>query len=184
MLNQELTAEELYQKSAIVRDWLSRYREREQEIDDQIELVERLQARMVSTSAKEVTGMPRGSTSSADRLASMVAQKDELEAEIRELIKQRDESRACIEIVLKKLSKADERAVIRLRYIGRSSWTDVAEAMFGREDKFEEKQESYLRRTTKLHSRALKDMTAYIYMSKDMSSEMQRVKLSIRTGES
>lgn len=183
-LNQEYAAEELHEKANLVKSWLNRYREREREIDDQIELVERLQARMVSTSAKEITGMPRGSSSSADRLESMVAQKDELEAEIRELIRQRDESRACVELVLKRLPKADERAVIRLRYIGRSSWIDVVEAMFGREENFEEKQESYLRRTTKLHLRALNDMADCIYIKSDQSPEMQRVRQSIKSGES
>ncbi len=153
-----------------VKRWLVRYREREQEIDDQIELVERLQARMESTSAKEITGMPRGSSSSADRLASMVAQKDELESYIHVLIQKREDSRRYIEDVVKHLPKADEKAVIRLRYIGRSSWTEVVFMMFGKNDGFDEKQESYLRRVTKLHGRALEDMAEYILSTK--SAEM------------
>lgn len=162
----ETAVGELDSMAQDVKKWLVRYREREQEIDDQIELVERLQSQMTSTSAKEITGMPRGSSSSGDRLASMVAQKDELETEIRNLIRQREESRRYIEEAVKHLPKAEEKAVIRLRYIGRSSWTEVVAMMFGKNDGFDEKQESYLRRVTKTHGRALEDMAAYILSTK------------------
>lgn len=82
----------------------------------------------------------------------------ELEEQIDRLKAEEKQERNAIEGLILQLSDPDERAVIRLRYFDRADWNDVAFALFGTEPDYLTRSESYLRRTYKIHGRALLDL--------------------------
>lgn len=148
--------------STVIKNWLVQYRERWKDIETQDELFQRIKERMVSTSAKEMTGMPHSGDPASDKFAFMISQKDEVDARIKELIQKQEEQRKIINELIARLRSADERSVITLRYLSDSSWNAVNEMMFGARDDYEDKEESYLRRITKAHGRALHNIAMYV----------------------
>ena len=138
-----------------VKDRLTAYRESDRDIENQTELLEKLIARLEGVGAQEITDMPKAPSQSYDRMSDLVSQKIELEEMIGEDIAALREERKYFEKILRKLKKADERAVIRFRYFMRMNWSDVTEALFGAKTDFLDKEDSYNRRVTQLHCQAL-----------------------------
>ena len=68
---------------------------------------------------------------------------------------------------MKRLRNPDEKAVIRMRYFDRASWPEVRDMLFGHKPDFDEKEETYLRRTHRVHESALVNMAKYIEMIGD-----------------
>jgi len=149
-----------------VKNRLSEYRDREREIDNQIERLDRHISRMKSVGAQTVSDMPKGTRTSNDRIADMLAMKEEIELEISSLVQIQKEERAAIGGILKKLKKPDERAVIQMRYFDASDWYGVVDMLFGGKEDFLDREETYLRRTHKIHGSALLNMAKYIEESK------------------
>lgn len=141
-----------------IKERLNEYRENERDIDNQIERLERLVAKMTSTSAKPITDMPRTPGVAGDRMGVYIGQKEELENSIRAAIETQGQERSNIEGLLKTLRHSDERAVIRMRYMDQESWKAVSKMLFGNRPDYEEKEEAYLRRTHKVHGTALVDI--------------------------
>ena len=71
--------------SDLAEDWLDEYVSAEKDIDREIERLEYLTAKMTSISAQVMTGMPRATNASTDRMADKLGQKEELEAEYRQI---------------------------------------------------------------------------------------------------
>lgn len=147
---------------AVVKERLNEYREKERDIDNQIERLERLVAKMTGPGAQAITDMPRAPSATDDRMAELVGQKEELESSIRKSVKEQSEERMEIEKILKRLRHSDERAVIRMRYFDRESWNGVTEMMFGGKADFMGKEDTYLRRVHKIHGSALLNMARLI----------------------
>ena len=141
-----------------VKEWLIEYREKERDIDNQIERLERFIIKMTSVGAQVISGMPRAPGTTGDRIGGMIGQKEELEASIRSDVMEQSEKRKLIESILAQIRRSDERAVIRMRYIDRESWNTVAELMFGRREDYEGKEDTYLRTVHKDHGPALQNM--------------------------
>lgn len=141
-----------------VKERLNEYREREREIDNQIERLVRLVSKMDGVGAQEITDMPRSPGSDGDRLGKLVAAKEELESDIRSDEEAQREEWKRIEAVLAKLKHSDERAVIRIRYHDRESWSAVAEIIFGTVDDYADREATYIRRVHKIHGSALLNM--------------------------
>ena len=144
----------------MIKDWLVEYRERWRDIETQDEMLHRLDEAMVSTSAKEMTGMPHSPNASSDKMALMVDQKDRITKRLDTLKELHNEQRDIIETMIMKIRSSDERSVISLRYLSYPlrSWNDVCGAMFDSKEDYEDRFESYLRRTTKAHGRAIQKM--------------------------
>jgi len=149
-----ITTEQKYDVDAM-KERLYSYRESDKEIDEQIERLERLVSKMSRPGATALSDMPKNHSASTDRMADMVSRKEELESCIKVAIRKRDSERKSIESMLKKLKRADERSVIRMRYFDGVGWNDVNRMMFGRKDDFDEREDSYLRRVHHLHSNAI-----------------------------
>lgn len=145
-----------------VKQRLTEYVENERDIDNQIERLERLTARMVGVGAQVLTDMPKAPSVTNDRMADLLGQKEELEATIRAAVTEQSLERQRIEAILKRLRNPDEKAVIRMRYFDRSSWPEVRDMMFGHKEDFLEKEETYLRRTHRIHGSALVNMAKAI----------------------
>lgn len=143
---------------AVVKEWLAEYREKERDIDNQIERLERFVTKMTAAGAQVISDMPRSPGSTGDRIGDMVSRKEELENSIRAEVRRQSEKRKLIESILARLRRSDEKAVIRMRYIDREGWSVVAELMFGSRDDYDGKVDTYLRRTHKVHGAALQNM--------------------------
>lgn len=155
-----------------VKQRLTEYAENERDIDNQIERLERLTARMVGVGAQVLTDMPKAPSVTNDRMADLLGQKEELEAAIRTAAAEQSKERQKIEMILKHMRNPDERAVIRMRYFDRSSWPEVRDMMFGAKDDFLEKQDTYLRRTHRIHGSALVNMAKYIMEADEPNTEV------------
>ena len=125
------------------------------EIDNQIERIERMEALMTSPTGPNLSGMPRASGSTGDRVAMQVARKMELEETIKETIEAEQAERKAIEEMVQQIKKPDERAVIRLRYFDRAEWPEICQILYGEAEDFEENTESYMRKIFRVHGTAL-----------------------------
>lgn len=140
-----------------VKVWLLRYQAVERAIDNQIERLETLEARLQTVSSPRLDGMPHG-TPMQDRIGATLAQKEEIENRIKDMIKAQTNRRHEIEHYVDCLQKADEKATLLMRYIDGEQWKDVSMMLFGAKDDFLDREDSYLRRVTKLHGRALQNL--------------------------
>lgn len=147
---------------AAVKKRLNRYREKERDIDTQIERLGRLETRLTGIRSPVISDIPKSHGAVDDRLVNLIAEKDELESKIRLDIKSQTSTWREIEDVLDTLTKSDEKAVIRVRYHDRESWSAVSRILFGKRKDFSEKEESYLRRVHKLHGAALVNLARAI----------------------
>lgn len=144
--------------SDLAEEWLDEYVSAEEDIDQEIERLEYLISKMTSIGAQVMTGMPRSTNVSTDRMADKLGQKEELEESIRESVSRQAEKRKQIEAVIRQLKKTEERAVIRLRYLDRADWGDVLEVMFGMKHDFSDRYDTYKRRMFRVRETALVNM--------------------------
>lgn len=71
-----LTMEEKRYDVAAVKERLNEYREKERDIDNQIERLVRLVTKMSSVGAQTITDMPRSQGTDGDRIGKLVAEKE------------------------------------------------------------------------------------------------------------
>ncbi|MCD8105227.1 MAG: hypothetical protein LUF35_09565 [Lachnospiraceae bacterium] len=95
---------------------------------------------------------------SQDRIGAVLAQKEELSGRIRSMIEAQTNLRHEIERCVGQLRSADEKAVILMRYVDNEKWADISQLLFGGKEDFLDREDSYLRRTSKIHKRALEDL--------------------------
>jgi len=138
-----------------IKERLKEYTAMLREIDNQIERLERMEVIMTSPSGPNLSGMPRSSGNTSDRVAMQVARKMELEETIREAIEKEQQEREAIEQMIQRIKKPDERAVIRLRYFDRAGWPEICEILFAEAEDFTENTDNYMRKTFRLHGTAL-----------------------------
>lgn len=150
-----------------VKNWLLEYRTNERDLDNQNERLERLISKITSVGAQTLSDMPKAHSERTDRFGDYIAKKEELEQDIAKSVQRQREQREQIEHVLSHLHNANERAVIRVRYLDVSSWNDVVDLIFGGKPDFVDKEESYLRSTHKIHGNALLHMAMYIAQKDD-----------------
>ena len=138
-----------------VKERLDAYRDGERDIENLTEALERIKAKLEGVGAQEITDLPKSPSPPTDRMSDMIAQKIELEEELQACISFHRQERDFINGVLRKMKSADEKSVIRLRYMIGLSWYDVTDSMFGARKDYLRKEESYLRRVFIVHGRAL-----------------------------
>ena len=109
-----------------------------------------------------MTGMPRATNASTDRMADKLGHKEELEQSIKMAVEKQAAERKCLEEIIRHLRNPDERSVIRLRYLDRTDWSDVLEVMYGMKPDFNDKFDSYRRKMYRARENALVNMAKYI----------------------
>ena len=127
----------------------------------QCERMDRLNTRIIGVGAQIITDMPKAPSHDNDRAADLIAQKIELEKELLEMVAELEAERRDIEKALRFLKSAEQKAVIRGRYIDGDSFRDVNVLVFGGKEDFSEKEDSYLRRVFHLHGDALVRLAEY-----------------------
>ena len=153
----------------ILKERLEEYIEAEKDIDNQIERLEHLNSKLEGLGAQVLTDMPRSPSTTTDKMGEMYSRIEELDSVIRGMIKDHDEEKKWIEFILRHVRKANERAVIRMKYIDQEAWKPITEMLFGALEDYEEKYESYLRRAHFIHGSALVSMAEFIELSGDQN---------------
>lgn len=141
---------------------LIEYRERAKDIESQTERLDRLEMKILSIGSPTLSDMPKSPSPPQDRTTALIADKIDLENDIRQAIAEQRREKKAIEVILRKLRHSEERAVIRMRYFDGASWNDVVDMLFGDKDDFLGKEDTYLRRTHKIHGSALLNMAIII----------------------
>ena len=147
----------MYQ-SADVKRILVEYRDLERDIDLQYERLDALETKLYSVGSPELTDMPKNPSPSNDRVSVLVERHIKLKEKIDRMCADRDQRREMIEHVVAKIQLPDQRATIQMHYLDDHKWDTVNEMMFGTEEEFEDKRDSYMRRVMILHGQALQQM--------------------------
>lgn len=138
--------------------WLSRYAENENALDDLLERIAALRSRMESPRAATIAGMPHGGGYESDPFSRGLSQIEELEEEAQALLLTSRtlycEINGAIDQITGK-GAADMKCALRCRYIDRFGWAEVNQILFSRRSDFDDRQESFLRRTFRIHNEAL-----------------------------
>ena len=141
----------------LVRDWLKAYMRNEQIIDEELEKLRTLRARMTSVGAQQLSDMPKAPSSNPDKMAEMVIRADELENSIRERMKIQDIDRNAIESLADQLGD-NQKMIITYRYLYGKKWTDIVQMMYGKESGYFQKMKTFSKRIYREHEKALTEM--------------------------
>ena len=144
-----------------VKDRLVRYQENERDIEIQQERYERLRTKLMSYGVSGMSDMPRDQSFVTDKVAETIAKAVDIENSLKTAISNQKKEREALESIIVNLKSSNERAVIRTRYFDSMSWQEVSELIFGMEEDFIDRQESYERRVFKIHGSALLNMAIY-----------------------
>lgn len=146
------------EKFEAMRKRLSAYRTLNEEIDNEIERLDRMQMKATSVGSQVLSDMPKSQSSVYDRMADAVARIISLENEIKQLVYERDEERKAIEDLVRSLGKAGERAIIRSRYLDLEEWEDVQFVLFGNKADFNDRYDEYKQRMFRWHRTAIENL--------------------------
>ena len=150
-----------------IKQRLEDYRSDDREIENQIERLERLNAKMKDVGAQQITDMPRSPSPVRDRMADYISQKDYLTETINGLLAKHKKDRIEIQRVIGHLKNPDERAVVQMRYIDIASWNEVVDMMFGGKKDFVGKEDTYRCRVLAIQRKAITGMADYIIRTND-----------------
>ena len=110
---------------------------------------------LIQLQRKPLDGMPRSTATAGDPVGQAVEKRAKLDAlidaKLDNLIALREEIERAIEAL-----PPVERDLLRLRYITGLTWPDVTERLYGDEVDFLDRFDSYLRRVTRQHERAIR----------------------------
>lgn len=152
-----------------VIDRLEEYREKDRDIANQVERLERLEARMYGVGSQNLSSMPKAPSPTNDRVADLIDQKNELEALIREDIQLQSAERKFFEEAMKTNRSSDEKAVIRMRYFDGRSWQEVTEMLYGHKEDFDLKLDTYTRRAFATRKRAVVKIAQVVYTDESLT---------------
>ena len=143
---------------AEAKAWLTEYMDGERELFMQYERLELLREKMYNVGSPEMTDMPKAPSPEVDKLSLLVSRDIDLSNKIDQLVEEQTVRRVRIEKVVDALSGPDLRAVIRLRYLDGESWEKINSLMFGSDDEFFERVDSFMRRVFVIHGNALREV--------------------------
>lgn len=150
-----------------VKAWLNQYAEQVKHIDHLIDRADAMESRLRSPRTARLDGMPHGAGNDMDPTGTALGRLERLKAKIAEANKveralYEERADAISQITGKRWSEL--QAVLELRYLEGMKWNDVNFSLFGNKEDFNEKEESYLRRSHLLHREALKALCAIVLL--------------------
>ena len=140
------------------RQWLKRYQLQRGLIDSKEQRMESLKEKASSPGSPKLDGMPRAQRWNGDGLSSLIATYTDIERELPEDIKTGREIHKQIDSFIKRLKgqgSAEMRLVLQMKYLDLFGWTDIVEVLFLGKADFLEKEDSYTRRTFKIHQNGI-----------------------------
>jgi len=142
-----------------LKRWLESYQERQRDLESSFERLERLESKLTSPRMATLTGLPGAAASDPDRLTVPLAELQEMREATAEQAAALRDLRYRIEAAIKLIDGpgwANQRAVLRMRYLDGERWGVIAQLLFWREPDFLTKQDSYIRRVFKVRTTALR----------------------------
>ena len=109
----------------IDKAFLKQHYEMVREYQQEVQRLEQYDDSVIMPSPSNMDGMPHVIGNHSDNTSLWVVRKTLMEENIAELRKILSEDEVRIESIVKKLSKANEKTVIRLRYINCLSWDEI-----------------------------------------------------------
>ncbi|MGP1348501.1 MAG: DUF1492 domain-containing protein [Stomatobaculum sp.] len=141
-------------KTDAIKEHLQAYADMRRDHENQLERLDRLRA-SAEYKSPSFESMPGGGGGEKDKMTNYVAEVIELEKEIGSALQIMEQERKELDHLIRKIQKADERAVIRMKYFDGMGWTDITHVLFHREDDYKQAGRQYQQRTYKLHGSAL-----------------------------
>lgn len=141
-----------------VKEWLSRYRQQSDYIERLAYELDALDSKAIAPRTTSLDGLPRAPGYAGDPTGGIVGRLDELRTEIADTLAEATATRREIEAVIKQINGPrwpELRAVLRFRYLLCLSWGDVNDALFGGKRDFLDREDSYMRKTYRIHGEAL-----------------------------
>ena len=154
-----------------VKDWLLAYRNNIAKIDDKLEEIRTLKARMTSIGAQEITDMPKGQGASKDRMTEYLIRLETMEAEVNYEIAQQDICKETIIHISESLKRKEAREIIRHRYLFGREWSDVLQTVYGKNPDYSSKLNTYKRKMFRTHDSALKEISKHWTPADDKTRE-------------
>lgn len=142
----------------LVKEWLSRYRLAVEEAEGLSERARELRAQVESARTSNLDGMPHHQPFSADRIGRVLGQIEELEQQAHAAWDSAAGVYDELQAAINALPSPNLRTVLCARYLDLLTWERVASVLFGSREDFEQKSDSYLRRTFKFHGTALAEL--------------------------
>lgn len=141
-------------KTDAIKRRLQDYAERRRNFENENERYIRLYQAAHSPKSPSFNAIPMGSPDK-DRMSNQVAELVEMEKEIQSELDAIVEEKNQLQRLIKKLKKADERAVIRMKYLDGMDWVDIAAALYRKQKDYKVAEQTYLDKAYKLHGAAL-----------------------------
>jgi hypothetical protein len=149
-------------ETAEIRALLEAYPKCKTRIDNTEERLLYLELMQDSPSSSNLTGMPSGSRDGSSKQERDLIKKLELEERLRDMYEEENSRREEIENLIEQMDEPNEQTVIEMRYLDDASWRSISVALHGKLPDYDEHEERYLKRTFKIHGRALQHL-ARIY---------------------
>lgn len=148
-----------------LKAWLRRYGELQTDASRLYDRAGELRGRIQSARTANLDGLPHAQSGDNDRIGADIARLEELEREAAEAQQEATAARRELETAIRRITGprwADRREVLRLRYLDGLRWEDASEKLYGDDPNFWDKPEAFLRRTFKLHGKALEELSKIV----------------------
>lgn len=145
----------------VVKNWLDRYLLLMQDADALILRAETLRCHIKSPQSPNIDGMPRNNSKEVDRIGNLFALIDEIETEAQQKIAEANCIYRELDTTIKRIQgkgSADKRLVLQMKYIDGFKWYDINDALWMNREDYNNRTESYRRRTFKIYQAALLDI--------------------------
>lgn len=148
-----------------IKQWLRRYRYAVDDLKSIQTRIEVLKDRMLSPSAPVLSDMPKGSSHDHDKIGRAYSIVDELEREAEEETERAKEIYREINRSIRQIrgSRTGEiRLVMQLRYLDLLPWEDISFTLYGDQEDFYDREQTYSRKTFLIHRQGLEALANII----------------------
>lgn len=147
-----------------IKALLESYQKYQKRIDNTEERLAFLESTLGAPSSSNLSGMPSGSRDGTSAQERYILKKLELEEKLQDMYEEENRRREEIEGLIEQMDEPDEQTVIEMRYLDGASWWTISAALHGKLPDYDEHEDRHLKRTFKIHGRALQTL-ARIYSS-------------------
>ena len=149
-------------ETAEIRALLESYSKIKERIDFTEERIIYLEIMQGSPSSSNLSGMPSGERDGSSKTERDIIKKLELEERLRDMYAEENNRREEIEGLIEQMDNPEEQTLAEMRYLDDAGWRSISVALYGKRPDYDEHEDRYLKRTFKLHGRALQHL-ARIY---------------------
>lgn len=107
-----------------VKEWLQAYKKAEEEIDERLEQIRELRARITGIKAQEITDMPKAPRV-GDPMEEYVIRLEELEGNLEREMRDHERDRMALMKLIHNIRPKDQREIIKCRYLFGMKWPKI-----------------------------------------------------------